>query len=224
MTPHPLLVALLVAMFAAWLLAGLGDWLSHRRTHIETTSGPKESALHLLLHLLIAAPIVLGLFLRIDALVLVLMALSVLTHTAVALWDTSYSQPRRYISPLEQQIHSHLEMWPLFGLAVVVVLHWNEVNDPEWLLERRATALPSSWVAAVLAGLGAGLAPLLFAQVQASAGTTAISFILAAFCLLTVLCTLALRETSRTSLTGDLSAERGTGQLAGSPGTDVAPA
>ncbi|GAB2838126.1 MFS transporter [Lentzea nigeriaca] len=75
-----------------------------------------------------------------------------------------------------------------------------------------------------LAGLGAGLAPLLFAQVQASAGTTAISFILAAFCLLTVLCTLALRETSRTSLTGDLSAERGTGQLAGSPGTDVAPA
>ncbi|GGU13386.1 MFS transporter [Lentzea flava] len=75
-----------------------------------------------------------------------------------------------------------------------------------------------------LAGLGAGLAPLLFAQVQASAGTTAISFILAAFCLLTVLCTLALRETSRTSLTGDRSAERGTGQLAGSPGTDVAPA
>jgi fucose permease len=75
-----------------------------------------------------------------------------------------------------------------------------------------------------LAGLGAGLAPLLFAQVLASSGTTAISFILAAFCLLTVLCTLALRETSRTSLTGDVSAERGTGQLAGTPGPDGAPA
>ncbi|MFI6096310.1 MFS transporter [Lentzea sp. NPDC051213] len=68
-----------------------------------------------------------------------------------------------------------------------------------------------------LAGLGAGLAPLLFAQVQSVSGTTAISFILAAFCLLTVVCTLALQETSRTSLTGDRNAERGTGQLAGAP-------
>jgi MFS family permease len=66
-----------------------------------------------------------------------------------------------------------------------------------------------------LAGLGAGLAPLLFAQVQASAGTKAIPFILAAFCVLTVVCTFALHETSRTSLTGDANAERATGQLAG---------
>jgi fucose permease len=63
-----------------------------------------------------------------------------------------------------------------------------------------------------LAGLGAGLAPLLFAQVQASAGTKAIPFILAAFCVLTVVCTVALQETSRTSLTGDRTAA---GQLAG---------
>ncbi|MFD4672499.1 MFS transporter [Lentzea sp. NPDC058450] len=68
-----------------------------------------------------------------------------------------------------------------------------------------------------LAGLGAGLAPLLFAQVQRSAGTGAIPFILAAFCVLTVVCTVALRETSRTSLTGDGDAERGTGQLATPP-------
>ncbi|WP_434443886.1 MFS transporter [Lentzea sp. E54] len=68
-----------------------------------------------------------------------------------------------------------------------------------------------------LAGLGAGLAPLLFAQVQSTAGTGAIPFILAAFCLLTVVCTMALRETSHTSLTGDRNAERGTGQLATPP-------
>jgi len=66
-----------------------------------------------------------------------------------------------------------------------------------------------------LAGLGAGLAPLLFAQVQASAGTKAIPFILAAFCVLTVVCTVALHETSRTSLTEDRNAERAAGQLAG---------
>ncbi|HEX7301285.1 MFS transporter [Lentzea sp.] len=68
-----------------------------------------------------------------------------------------------------------------------------------------------------IAGLGAGLAPLLFAQVQRSAGVGAIPFILAAFCVLTVVCTLALHETSRTSLTGDGDAERGTGQLAAPP-------
>jgi MFS family permease len=68
-----------------------------------------------------------------------------------------------------------------------------------------------------LAGLGAGFAPLLFAQVQSSAGTGAIPFILAAFCVLTVVCTAALRETSHTSLTGDTDAERGTGQLATPP-------
>ncbi|MFD9701088.1 MFS transporter [Lentzea sp. NPDC059081] len=68
-----------------------------------------------------------------------------------------------------------------------------------------------------IAGLGAGLAPLLFAQVQKSSGTGAIPFILAAFCVLTVVCTLVLHETSRTSLTGDGDAELGTGQLASPP-------
>ncbi|ANZ40216.1 MFS transporter [Lentzea guizhouensis] len=68
-----------------------------------------------------------------------------------------------------------------------------------------------------LAGLGAGLAPLLFAQVQSTAGTGAIPYILAAFCVLTVVCTVALRETSHTSLTGDGDAERGSGRLATPP-------
>ncbi|MFF4776508.1 MFS transporter [Microtetraspora fusca] len=60
-----------------------------------------------------------------------------------------------------------------------------------------------------IAGLGAGLTPLLFAQIQASAGgggTIAISVIIAVSCLLTVACMLALRETSRADLaSGTLS-------------------
>ncbi|MBB6345547.1 MFS transporter [Nonomuraea muscovyensis] len=54
-----------------------------------------------------------------------------------------------------------------------------------------------------IAGLGAGLGPLLFAQIQAASGgggTGAISATIAACCLLTVLCTLALGETSRADL------------------------
>ncbi|MFD5828266.1 MFS transporter [Lentzea sp. NPDC060358] len=76
-----------------------------------------------------------------------------------------------------------------------------------------------------IAGLGAGLAPLLFAQVQKSTGgVAAIPFVIAAFCLLTVVCTVVLHETSRTSLTGDGDAERGTGQLATPPGAHGADA
>jgi MFS family permease len=55
-----------------------------------------------------------------------------------------------------------------------------------------------------LSGLGAGLSPLLFAQMQRATGghsTTAISWTLAGFCVLTAVCILALKETSRRDLT-----------------------
>ncbi|MCG5216450.1 MFS transporter [Streptosporangium sp. KLBMP 9127] len=55
-----------------------------------------------------------------------------------------------------------------------------------------------------IAGLGAGLGPVLFAQIQASSGgggTIVVSAVIAGFCLLTVACTLGLRETSRGDLT-----------------------
>ncbi|MGJ6968755.1 MFS transporter [Streptosporangium sp. G11] len=60
-----------------------------------------------------------------------------------------------------------------------------------------------------IAGLGAGLGPLLFAQMDASSGggsTTTISVIIAVCCLLTVVCVLALRETSTDDLTSDTPA------------------
>ena len=54
------------------------------------------------------------------------------------------------------------------------------------------------------AGLGAGLAPVVFASVLAGGGgTTTVSIIMAAGCLLSVGCILALRETATTDLTVD---------------------
>jgi MFS family permease len=53
-----------------------------------------------------------------------------------------------------------------------------------------------------LSGLGAGLAPVLFASVLAGGGSTiTISLIIAGFCLLTVVCVMLLGETSGNSLT-----------------------
>nr|WP_245653240.1 MFS transporter [Herbidospora sakaeratensis] len=57
-----------------------------------------------------------------------------------------------------------------------------------------------------IAGLGAGLGPLLFAQLDASSGgggTMAVSIVIAVCCLVTVVCVLALRETSTRDLAAD---------------------
>jgi hypothetical protein len=54
-----------------------------------------------------------------------------------------------------------------------------------------------------IAGLGAGLAPLLFAEIRRASGgqgLTLISSTIAGFCLLTVVCVLALKETSTREL------------------------
>jgi hypothetical protein len=150
-------IALLALTLPVWLLAGFGDWWCHRRTRIDRTSGARESVLHVLLYLVIAVPVVLGLFLEITALLLVFMAVCVCAHSALSLWDSSYSQPRRYISPVEQMIHSHLEMLPVFALGLVVALHWDAVAHPRWSLGARENPLPGAWTSGVLVLLVPGL-------------------------------------------------------------------
>ena len=157
MTLRALLIVLLCVMLPIWLLAGFGDWLCHRRTKIESTAGPRESALHVLLYLLIAVPLALAMFLQITALLMVFMAAGVLAHMAVSLWDTSFAQPRRHISPLEQQIHSYLAMLPLFALLLAGVLHWDAVVNPSWSWSIRDQPLPAAWRWGVMLALLPGL-------------------------------------------------------------------
>ena len=88
---------------------------------------------------------------------LAFMAACVLAHTAVSLWDTSLAQPRRHISPLEQHIHSYLEMLPLFALAIALVLHWDALLNPTWDLSFRLQPLPGQWTSGVTLALIAGL-------------------------------------------------------------------
>ncbi|MER6688164.1 MFS transporter [Streptomyces minutiscleroticus] len=70
-----------------------------------------------------------------------------------------------------------------------------------------------------MAGLGAGFAPLIFTEVQADAGdhaTLIISSIIAAFCLVTVVCVAVLGETSGNDL-ATLSADDPTGPFLPAP-------
>jgi hypothetical protein len=101
--------------------------------------------LHILIYLLIAVPVAAGLFLSINAILLAFMAACVAAHMAVSLWDTSYAQPRRYISPVEQHIHSYQDTLPLFAPALACVLHWDAVAEPVWSWSLRPQPLPWTW-------------------------------------------------------------------------------
>lgn len=116
---------MLYVLLPLWFVAGVADYLLHRRTRIEQTSGVREAGLHVLQAVETGIPLLAGLFLEINSLVLAIMILFVLAHTATALWDGAYTTPRRYISPLEQHVHSHMEYIPLIAVALVVLLHWD---------------------------------------------------------------------------------------------------
>ena len=109
-----------------WLAAGFADYLCHRAAHIEHTTGWKESLLHLLQFGEMAVPILAALFLEINAGVILLMILCFLLHEATAYWDVRYATSRREVAPVEQHVHSFLEILPLTGLLLVVALHWEQ--------------------------------------------------------------------------------------------------
>ena len=141
---------LLYVLFPLWLVAGTADYLCHRRTAIEHTSGARENTLHLLQALEIGLALFAGLFLEINALVLALMILLVLAHSFTAYWDVAYTAPRRLISPFEQHVHSHLEIIPVAAVGIVAVVHWDALTVPSFALRFKSQPLPPLTVATVL--------------------------------------------------------------------------
>jgi hypothetical protein len=123
----PTQALLLYFIMPVWFLAGLADWFCHRATDIQHTTGAKESLIHLLMFGEIAIPLLACLFLEINSAIFLLMILAFLAHEATALWDVSYAAPRRYVSPIEQHVHSFLEMIPLMAGLIVAVQHWGQL-------------------------------------------------------------------------------------------------
>lgn len=117
---------LLFFILPMWIIAGLADYYLHRRTLIQHTSGTRESVLHALQVGEAGLPVLMGLLLDINALVILFMLIAVVVHEATALYDLYYTIHRRYISPLEQHIHSFLELLPLMGVSFVTILYWNQ--------------------------------------------------------------------------------------------------
>ncbi|MEU9016755.1 diguanylate cyclase [Actinomadura sp. NPDC048394] len=111
-----------------WLGAGLADWHRHRRTHIETTAGTRESMIHSLMMTEAGVPVALGLFCEVNPGVLATCAGALAVHGATAYWDVSYAEERRRVTPLEQHIHSLLEVVPLMATGFLTVLYWDQAR------------------------------------------------------------------------------------------------
>jgi hypothetical protein len=144
-----------------WLAAGFADYLCHRASHIEKTSGYKETLLHLLMFAEIAVPLLAALFFEINALVILSMIAGFIAHEVTALWDVSYAVDKRKVTPIEQHVHSFLEMLPLMSMIIVIILHWPQFlalfgAGPEtarFTLALKPEPLPWSYVGAFLAAV-----------------------------------------------------------------------
>lgn len=71
-------------------------------------------------------PLLAAMFLDVNALVIAIMIVTFFIHEATAMWDVRYATSARTVTPIEQHLHSFLEMIPLMGLVSVVSLHWGQ--------------------------------------------------------------------------------------------------
>jgi hypothetical protein len=114
---------LMYTVMPVWSLVGFLDWLWHRQTKIETTSGAKESVMHLLMMAEAGVPILTGLFLEMNAGALALMGAGWLAHEMTVAWDVNYTVSRRKIFPREQHTHGYMQTIPFDVIATMVCLY-----------------------------------------------------------------------------------------------------
>jgi hypothetical protein len=89
------------------------------------------------------------------------MIASFLLHEATALWDVTYAVSGREVTPVEQQVHSFLELIPLMAISFAAILHWPQFlplfglgrGKVDYRLAAKRQPLPKSYVAGLLAAL-----------------------------------------------------------------------
>jgi hypothetical protein len=151
--------ALMYFVLPVWLAAGFADWMCHRASRIEITSGPKESLIHLLMFVEVAIPITAAMSFEINSLVILVMIVFWAVHEATAVWDVSYAADKREVTPIEQYVHSYLGVLPLMSLLLAVVLNWSQflalfglgTEAPRFTVAEKQPPLPWSYVSAILA-------------------------------------------------------------------------
>ncbi len=112
-----------------WLLMGFADYYCHRKSKIEFTTGMKESIYHAVMGIQIGIPVFLGLFFKINVLLLLLMIVVLIFHEWVAHHDVKYALHKREISIMETHVHSFLEVLPFVIVGLIVCINWPAFVD-----------------------------------------------------------------------------------------------
>ncbi|HEX2544660.1 MAG TPA: diguanylate cyclase [Ramlibacter sp.] len=128
-TPESARFLLMYVVIPLWILAGFADWICHRRTNIEGTSGMKENVFHWVLLAQGAVAVIAMALLEVNALVLLLVFAVFLAHEFTTWLELHYTVPLRQVGPGEQMIHSFLELMPLVALALLAVMHWDQATS-----------------------------------------------------------------------------------------------
>jgi hypothetical protein len=106
----------------------------------------------------IGLPLLAAMFLDINGLIIAFMIVMFFVHEATALWDVSYATTLRTVTPIEQHVHSFLEIIPLMAIVSVVSLHWQQFlaifgagSDPlRTDLSWKSEPLPILYIAGIL--------------------------------------------------------------------------
>jgi hypothetical protein len=147
---------LLATLCSFWLVAGLIDYACHRRTHIELTSGVGESLLHVAQFLALGFSLLFAIGTTVTPLSFTWIVVGVTVHAVLAFVDVAYTDQRRRISPLEQQVHGYLDVLPLVGMGLFAVDQWGDVaggsRPMQWTLGDNRAALIGLGIYVVLVG------------------------------------------------------------------------
>ena len=117
---------LMYVVFPLWVMAGFADWLCHRQTRIEQTSGLHENMFHWLLLGQVGAAMLAVSLLEVNAAILLLVFAAFLGHELTTYLELHYTVPLRPVGPAEQMVHSFMEILPLVALVLLTSMHWDQ--------------------------------------------------------------------------------------------------
>ncbi|CAN7359803.1 diguanylate cyclase [Acidovorax sp. LjRoot129] len=135
---------LMYGVLPLWILAGLVDWWCHRRTGIEATSGGRESAFHLVMFAQTGLGGIAAMLLEVNLGLLALLVFLFLLHEFTTWLELRFVIERRKISPVEQMVHSFMELLPLAAVLLLACLY---DGSGEWSLRLKDKPLSGIYLA-----------------------------------------------------------------------------
>ena len=149
--------------YLVWLSAGLGDFISHWRTDLPRTSGVAESTTHLVQLGVLGTAVLLVLAFETGKSIALLLFVLVIAHAIVGYVDTRIAfGRRRTILPIEQHLHSVLDMAPIVFFAWLMISSRASITNGEWNIALRSPALPVAvWLCVLLPAVVLCIVPAL---------------------------------------------------------------